>query len=373
MATPATPQLQQEHPMARLDSFLRLVVDQQASDLHFHAGKTPIIRHNGDMIRLPFRTLSEREARRFVMEILSDEQREKFHKEQDIDFLYELEGVGRFRGNAFLQQQGISAVFRVIPHRMPTLDQLRMPRVVKKLIHLTNGLVLITGPTGSGKTTTLAALIHEINRKMERHVISIEDPIEFVHQPIKSCVTQRQVGRHVASFADALRSALREAPDVLVVGELRDVETVSLALSASETGVLVIGTLHTSSAPKAISRIIEALPEESRVQMRSVLAVLLRAVVSQRLCKRADGEGRVAAVEILLQNWAISHLIRDDKVHQLEGYLQSANPHESGMQSMELSLLGHVRDGLLEQDEALKAANNTEMFLSLCSQLTDEV
>jgi len=278
-------------------------------------------------------------------------------REKDIDFLYELEGVARFRGSAFVHSQGVGAVLRVIPLNIPTLGELKLPPSVKKLTELSNGLVLVTGPTGSGKTTTLAALVNEINTHSRRHIITIEDPIEYVHKPIQSLVTQREVGRHAESFASALRSALREAPDVIVVGELRDLETVSLALSAAETGVLVFGTLHTSSAAKSIHRIIDIMPEESQDQMRSVISVLLRGVIAQHLCKRRGGEGRIAATEILLHDYAIANMIREDKLHQLDALLQSMNPRTSGMQSLDRCLLDLVMAREVEAEDAMKIAN----------------
>src|SRR5438128_5936319 len=302
--------------MARFDSFLRLVAEQGASDLHFHAGNLPIIRHEGDLLALPFRVLSELETSRFLLEILTDEQRAEFEKKRELDLVYEVPGVARFRANIFVQSQGLGAVFRVIKNEIPTLEQLNLPLAVKRLTQLNNGLVLVTGPTGSGKSTTLAAMVDEINKTSQRHVISIEDPIEFLHKPIKGAITQRQVGKHAESFSSALRSALRESPDVLVVGEMRDLETIQLAISAAETGVLVIGTLHSNGAAKAIDRIIDVIPEESRDQVRSTLSVLLRGVIAQTLLKRADGDGRVAALEILLLNYAVANLIREGKVFQ---------------------------------------------------------
>jgi twitching motility protein PilT len=227
--------------LARLDSFLRLVVEQKASDLHFHSGVVPLIRHDGDLVPLNFRALSDTDARRFLLEILTPEQRTSFDRDQELDFIYNLPEVGRFRANLFQQARGIGSVFRIIPNRLPTIEELYLPPVVKKLTQLQNGLVLISGPTGSGKTTTLAALVHEINKTSSRHIITIEDPIEYVHSPLQSVVTQRQVGRHVESFSSALRSSLRESPDVVVTGEMRDLETIQVALQAAETGVLVFG------------------------------------------------------------------------------------------------------------------------------------
>jgi twitching motility protein PilT len=351
--------------VARLDSFLRVVAEQDASDLHLHSGNVPVIRHDGDLMDLPFRVLSETETRRLLFEIIDDGQKETLERERQLDFIYSIPRGGRFRASFFVQRNGLGAVFRIIPNRRPTLDELMLPPAVKRLTELKNGLVLVTGPTGSGKTTTLAAIVHEINREQARHIITIEDPTEFVHEPIRSVVTQREVGRHTVSFASALRSALRESPDVLVIGELRDQETVQLALSAAETGTLVFGTLHTNSAAKAVDRILDIVPEGARDQARSVLAVLLRAVIAQHLCKRAGGEGRIAAREILLQNYAVSAMIREKKVHQIEAYLQSASFDGSGAQGLDKCLLGYVQEGLVTPEDALAIADYPEQLARL--------
>jgi len=358
--------------VALLDSFLRVVVDQRASDLHLHAGKPPIVRLDGDLVALPFRTLTSRDARRFVAEVLDGVQGARFEREQQVDFIHVIEGLGRFRASAFVQNDGVSAVFRAIPDRLPTLDELNLPESVRALTRLANGLVLVTGPTGSGKTTTLAAMLHEMNTSSERHIITLEDPVEFVHEPLASVVTQRQVGRDVASFADGLRSAMRESPDVLMVGELRDLESVSLALHAAETGVLVLGTLHTNSAAKAIDRVIDVMPEESRDQARGVLSVLLRGVVAQALCKRACGSGRVAALEILLHNYAVANLIRENKVHQVESYLRTASNEVGGMQSLDQALFRYVRDGIVGRDEALRVARSPDQLAEMVGGLPVE-
>jgi twitching motility protein PilT len=358
--------------MARIDSFLRLVADQGASDLHFHAGNVPIIRHEGELMPLPFRSLSEVETGRFLLEIMSDDQRGDFEKNQESDFVYAIEGLARFRVNVFIQSQGLGAVFRVIPNQLPTLDKLGMPLAVRRLTKLNNGLVLVTGPTGSGKTTTLSAMVDEINKTSERHVISIEDPIEFLHKPIKGVITQRQVGQHAESFSGALRSALRESPDVLVVGEMRDLETISLAITAAETGVLVIGTLHANSAAKAIDRIIDVIPEESRDQVRSTLSVLLRGVVSQQLAKHASGEGRVAVLEILLQSYAVSNLIRENKVFQIDGYLESASNDGSGTLGIDACLFRLVKGGEITVEEGLKFANQPDSLRRLAAELPED-
>jgi twitching motility protein PilT len=351
--------------VARIETFLRLVAEQRASDLHFHSGMVPKIRVNGDLLSLSFRELTAGETKNFIYEILSPEKRDEFEREQGIDFIFEMKGVGRFRANVFQQYNGIGSVFRVVPEKLPTPEDLLLPQSVKRLIQYNNGLILITGATGSGKTTTLAALVHEINKTTKKHIITIEDPIEFIHEPIMSVITQRQVGVHTDSFASALRSALREAPDVLIIGELRDVETITLALSAAETGILVFATLHTNSSGRAISRIIDMVPEKLQEQTRTTLSVLLRGVIAQRLCKKAGGDSRVAVLEILMQNFAIANMIRENKLHQLDGYLQSVNFEETGMQSMDACLLRYIKEGLIWLDEALQIADYPDQLRNL--------
>ena len=355
--------------MARLDSFLRLVADQQASDLHFHAGNPPIIRHDGVLLPLPFRELTDAETRRFLTEIMNPEQRNTFDEDGELDFAYDLPGVARFRVNVFVQSGGVGSVFRIIPARIPTIEDLGLPNVLRRIARWQNGLVLVTGATGSGKTSTLAAIIDEINRSARRHIITIEDPIEYVHVPSQSLVTQRQVGQHCESFSMALRSALRESPDVLVVGEMRDLETMQLAMHAAETGVLVFGTLHTGSAAKSVDRVIDLFPEDSRDQVRGTLSVILRAVVAQHLLRRAGGEGRIAAVEVLMQSWALANLIREGKTHQIDGYIQSAENGPSGMRSLDTGLLEYVRDGLVRADEALSVASYPDLLQKAIKEL----
>lgn len=358
--------------MARIDSFLRLVAEQKASDLHFHSGMVPKIRVNGDILPLNFRELTASETNSFLYEILTPEQKDELEKENGIDIMYELKGFGRFRTNIFMQYNGLGAVFRIVPDKLPTADDLLLPQSTKDLIKYNNGLILVTGPTGSGKTTTLAALIHEINRTSRKHIITIEDPIEFVHMPINSVLTQRQVGKHIDSFAAALRSALREAPDVLVIGELRDIETIALALSAAETGILVFGTLHTNSSSRAISRIIDMVSEKIQDQTRTTLSVLLRGVIAQRLCKRASGEGRLAILEILIQNFAIANMIRENKLHQLDGYLQSVNFEETGMQSMDSCLLRYIKEGLIWLEDAVEISDYPDQLRSAGKSFVEE-
>jgi twitching motility protein PilT len=331
-----------------------------------------MIRHDGDLVELPFRPLGDDETRRFLYEIMSNEQKHDFEKDGELDFAYDLVGVARFRVNLMVQTRGPGAVFRIIPTALPTLDELNMPQAIKKLGRLTSGLVLVTGPTGSGKTTTLAAMVNEINRTQSRHIITVEDPIEFVHEPHNCVITQRQVGVHVDTFATALRSSLRESPDVLVVGEMRDHETVSLALQAAETGVLVFGTLHTNSAAKAIDRITDVYPEEQQEQARGLLSVLLKGVVAQQLAKRASGEGRVAALEILFANYAVSNMIRENKSYQLDSYLQSGEATQQGMISLEFCLRDLVKERMVTVEEALSFVPASEILRELSTELEQE-
>ncbi len=357
--------------MARLDSFLRLVAEQQASDLHFHAGGVPLIRHDGELLPLPFRALSDLETRRFLLEILTPEQSDTLGREQQVDFIYVLPEAGRFRANVFVQSRGLGAVFRVIPNRIPTLDELHFPASVKQLLELKNGLIIVTGPTGAGKTTTLAAMVGAINTGQRRNVITIEDPIEYVHEPALSSVIHREIGTHTGSFASGLRAALRESPDVLVLGEMRDVETVQLALQAAETGTLVLATLHTNSAARAVDRILDAIPEEAREQARGTLSLVLRAVIAQRLARLASGEGRLAVLEMLVQNWAVANLIRENKVYQIDAQLQSASD-ASGSQGFDAALLRHVQEGTIAAEEALRLANHPELVGRRIAELARE-
>jgi twitching motility protein PilT len=345
--------------MPRIDSFLRLVVEQHASDLHFAAGSIPTVRHDGELIPLPFRELSELEAKRFLLEIVSAEDRASLEQKNEVDFVYALTGVARFRVNMFHEAHGLAAVFRVVPEKVPVIDELMLPRILKRLVRIQNGLVLICGPTGSGKTSTLAACVEELNSSAEskRHIITIEDPIEYLHRSKSCLITQRQVGVHTGTFAKALRSALRESPDVLIIGEMRDLETVSLALAAAETGILVFATLHTNSAAKALDRMIDNFPDDVREQMRAAISVLLRGVVSQHLIRRADGEGRIAVAEVLLQSYAVSNMIRENKVHQIQSYLQSVDP-ATGMQSLDAALYEAIKRELVAVEDGMALAED---------------
>ena len=348
----------------RIDTLLRVATDQGASDLHLHAGKVPRVRFSGELVSLPFRAMGLHQLRSMLEEILDDKQRRDLVSASHVDFAYDLPGVARFRASICHQLDGPSAVFRVIPRNIPSLAELGAPAAVAGFARHANGLVLVTGPTGSGKSTTLAALVDGINETSGRHIITIEDPIELVHSHKQGLVTQREVGTHVTSFAAGLRSALREAPDVLVVGEMRDYETVSLALAAAEAGVLVLATLHTGSASKSVDRLLGACPHDQQDQVREILATLLRGVVSQRLCP-AIGGGRVMACEILLQSLAVSNLIRESKVHQIDAYLQSGEQASRGTCSLETSLARLVLEQRITREVALATANDADAMRTL--------
>ena len=348
--------------MARIDSFLRLVVEQRASDLHFCAGSRPVIRYNGDLIHVKFRKLSPGETRRFLYEILTEEQQEEFQESQDLDFAHEIPDVGRFRVNMYSQSEGMGAAFRVIPERPPTLEELKLPSSLQRFIDLESGLVLVTGPTGCGKSTTLAAIVNAINHTHRKHILTIEDPIEFVYSPARSVVSQRQVGRDVDSFPAALRASFRESPDVVLVGEMRDNETISLAITLASTGTLVFGTLHTSSAARSVDRIIDSYPEEQQDQIRGMLSMSLRGVVAQKLCKTVDGFSRVAAVEMLTWSFAVSNLIREGKTHQLRSLIQTADTRTTGMETLDQCLMRLMHRGRITPEEALTHADDKAAF-----------
>ena len=310
---------------------------ENASDIHISSGEPPMIRIHGEMRKLDAPPLPREEVHNLLYGILNDQQRKTFEEFHELDFAIALTEAGRFRINAFLQNRGESIVFRTIPTVIPSLEQLNMPKILSDLTKKEKGLVLITGPTGSGKSTTLAAMIDLINREEKCHILTVEDPIEFVHQSKTSLVNQRELGSHTHSFANALRSALREDPDVILVGEMRDLETISLALTAAETGHLVFGTLHTSSAPKTVDRIVDVFPPEQQEQVRTMFSESLQAVVTQMLLKRKDGKGRVAALEVMVGTPAVKNLIRENKIAQIPSSLQTGRQY--GMQTMDQALI----------------------------------
>ena len=348
--------------MPRIDSFLNLVLDQQASDLYLISGSPPMIRYNGDLIPIRFRTLSATETRRFLFEILTDKQRDYFEKYRDMDFPYEIRGAGRFRANFFMDSKGVGGVFRIIPAKVKSIDELALPAALKKFAFLDNGLVLVTGPSGCGKTTSLAAIIRELNYRRKKHIITIEDPIEYIHENVNCVMSQREVGMHAKSFQAALRSALRESPDVILVGELRDIETISLALTCAETGTLIFGTLHTQSCSKTIDRIIDVFPKDAQEQVRTMLSITLRGIVSQQLVKTADRTGRVAVVEILMGSTALGNMIREGKTYQINTLMQATEADKSGMQTRDGALLRYLREGIISIEDALPLAHDKSMF-----------
>jgi len=319
-----------------------------------------MLRMNGDLMPIKFRELSDTELESYVEEILSETQREYFGTGKDLDFSYVSEDGGRFRVNLFRKDTGVGAVFRYIPNEVPTLDSLNVPKVIRDFCDYHQGMVLVTGSTGTGKSTTLAAMIDHLNKNRALNIISLEDPIEFVHPSKKSQIIQRELGTHLTTFADGVRSAMREDPDVILVGELRDAETISMAMTAAETGHLVLGTLHTTGAVKTIDRIIDALPGELREQTKSFLAQSLKAVVTQVLVKTPDGRGRKAIMEILVNNRAISKLIMTDQSHQIPAQLQTGR--DQGMQMLDQSLLAAIDKNEIDPDDAFRFALDKKKF-----------
>jgi twitching motility protein PilT len=339
---------------------LTFTKQQGASDLHLSSGLPPLIRLHGSLRRLKMNPLSREELRRMIYTTLSEEQRKRFEQELELDFSHNVNGVARFRVNIFRQERGDAAAFRLIPSECPTLSELKMPPILAEMALKEKGLILVTGPTGSGKSTTLAAMVNHINENKSAHIITIEDPIEFVHGPKTALIHQRELGEHTRSFAAALRSALREDPDVILVGEMRDLETTSLAITAAETGHLVLATLHTNSASKTVDRTIDIFPADSRDQVRTMLSESILTIVAQALIPRRDGTGRVAALEILVATTAIRNLIREGKTFQIPSLIQTGQ--QFGMQSLDIHLKDLVAKGLITKEEALKKALDPKIF-----------
>ena len=347
--------------MAQIDAFFKLMNDEGASDLHMISGQQPVLRIRGDIERVKFKAMENDTLKAMLYEICPEDKIKIFEETGDLDFGYEIPGLARYRCNFFEQKYGIAAVFREIPSDILSCDQLGMPKVVSKLATLPKGLVLVTGPTGSGKSTTLAAIIDEANRVRSDHILTIEDPIEFVHKSRNCIINHREVGTHTKSFSAALRGALREDPDIILVGEMRDLETISLALEASMTGHLVFGTLHTMNAMKTVDRVIEIFPANQQGQVRSSLADALKAVVSQTLFKRIDIKGRVAALEILICTPAARNLIREAKTFQIASVMQTGKKY--GMQTLDDAIMGLLQEKKISPEDAYTNCIEKQKFV----------
>jgi twitching motility protein PilT len=348
--------------VARLDAFLQLGREQGCSDIHITVGRPPLVRLDGELTELQYRPLRAEETEALLIEVLDPAHLDTLAREGAVDLGYAAPGIGRFRLNIYRQRLGLAAICRIVPDQVPSLGELALPPVLADLAALENGLVLVTGGPGTGKTTTLAALIGEINASRNCNVITLEDPVEFLHESRNSLVMQRQIGLHARSFHEGIRSALRQDPDVILIGEMRDPETIAAAIEAAETGHLVFGTLHTRSAAQTITRIVDAFPTEAQAQIRHTLADNLRAVVSQELLHVADGRGRRVVCEIMVVTSAIAQLIREGKTHQIPSAI--ATGRRVGMQLMDMALLNLVRAGDIDPDEAyLKATDKQEFVL----------
>jgi twitching motility protein PilT len=356
--------------MAKIDAFFKLMHEQGASDLHVVAGQPPLLRILGEMERVKYSVLDNDQLRAMLYEIAPEEKVKLFEETGDVDFGYEIPGLARYRANFFMQKNGVGAVFREIPDKIMTCQQLGLPSVISKLASLPRGLVLVTGPTGSGKSTSLAAIIDQANRMRKDHIITIEDPIEFVHHSQSCVVNQREVGMHTKSFSAALRGALREDPDIILVGEMRDLETISLAIEAASTGHLVFATLHTTSAVTTVDRIVEVFPASQQEQVRSTLADGIRAVLSQVLFKRIDKRGRCVALEILIATPAVRNLIRERKTHQCPSMIQTGKKY--GMQLLDDAIMELFKKGWISADEAYAKANDKTKFRPLLKATPDD-
>jgi len=334
------------------------MIQHKASDLHVCAGDPPMLRIDGQLQRTKYHDLTPNESEVLLLELLDETHLELLKAKRDIDFAYELEGMARFRANVFMERKGYGGAFRLIPTDIKTLRELSLPESVQILARMKSGLVLVTGPTGSGKSTTLAAIIDLINKEKSYHIITLEDPIEFIHPRGKCLIHQRQIGFHAESFSTGLRAALREDPDVILVGEMRDLETIHLALTAAETGLLVLGTLHTSSTARTMDRIIDVFPTTQQSQIRTMLSESLRGAIAQQLLRKFDGDGRIAAVEIMISNQAVQNLIREGKTYQIFSVLQTGK--SAGMQTMEDHIKNLVQKNLVTQEEANIYLNERE-------------
>jgi twitching motility protein PilT len=357
--------------MAKLDAFFKLMFDTGASDLHIVSGQPPILRVHGELERIKYDPLDDENLRQMLYEIAPEQKIKTFEETGDVDFGYEIPNVARFRANYFMQKYGCGAVFRQIPTKVLTADELGLPPILKKSAMLNKGLVLVTGPTGSGKSTTLAAIIDHANKQRKDHIITVEDPIEFVHVSQGCLINHREVGIHTRSFGAALKGALREDPDIILVGEMRDLETIRLALEAANTGHLVFGTLHTTSAAKTIDRIIEVFPAEEQAQVRNGLSTGLKVVVAQNLFKRVDKKGRCAALEILVCTAAVGNLIRENKTVQIPSAIQTGKQY--GMQTLDDAIMGVLQKGWIAPEEAYDKCIDKSKFRPLLKTPPDEL
>lgn len=352
--------------VAQIDILLQRALDCGASDLHLRTGTPPLVRVHGRLQPLPDPEHAA-DTETTLLGMLTESQLQTFEKRNDLDFAYEIPGIARFRVNFLRQHNGLGAVFRLLPSQIRALEELGLPQVVYALTRLEQGLVLVTGPTGSGKSTTLAAIIDHINQESDKHIVTIEDPLEFIHASKKSLVTQREVGAHTTSFAAALRAVLREDPDIILLGELRDLETISLAITAAETGHLVFGTLHTRTAASTIDRLIDVFPPEQQGQIRTMLAETLKGVIAQQLLIRADGQGRVIAAEILVGTTALANLIREGKTYQISSLIQTGR--RDGMQTMDQAILELLRSKQITPQEAYRKAIDKETYRQYLERL----
>jgi twitching motility protein PilT len=348
--------------VAKIDAFFKLMNEQSASDLHLVAGSQPILRVHGDMERVKYKVLENDELKSMLYEIAPEDKIKTFEESGDIDFAYEIPNLARYRANYFQQKWGIGAVFREIPSEILTVEQLGLPEVINKLAMLHKGLVLVTGPTGSGKSTTLAAMVDQINRSKRSHIITVEDPVEFVHLSKGCVINHREVGVHTQTFKSALRGALREDPDIILVGELRDLETIELALEAASTGHLVFATLHTQSAAKTIDRMIDVFPAHQQAQVRTTLSETLKGVVAQNLFKRVDKKGRLAVIEVLVVTAAVSNLIREGKTFQIPSTIQTGKKY--GMQSLDDAILEALNSRKIGAEDAYDKAIVKDRFMA---------
>ncbi|BBO23830.1 MAG: type IV pilus twitching motility protein PilT [Fimbriimonadaceae bacterium] len=350
-----------------IDDLLRDLVSKEASDLHIKAGEPPFMRIHGDLQRVNYPALSEEDSRQLLLSILNEERRERLYSFKELDMSYHVSGLARFRVNMFWHRHSLGAVFRVIPFQIRTIDELMMPPVSKQLALLPRGLILVTGPTGSGKSTSLAAMIHHINTHKRCHIMTVEDPIEYVHEDLESIINQRELGTDTHTFADALRHVMRQNPDVILVGEMRDLETIQLAITAAETGHLVLSTLHTVDAAQTIDRIVDVFTPEQQAQIRTQLSVTLQAVISQTLVPTKDGKGRVAAFEVMVATPSVRTLIREGKTHQV--YLDIQTGGSLGMQTLDGSLIELLKKGLIDYEHALAKTSNPADFQRRCMNL----